>query len=236
MKRALLFARDPGGANVIVPIYEKLKVKYEVVIYAKEFAISRLQAAKLPVKNLQDEWDLKNPEDAVAFLQALKPEVLITGTSLDDFVERYLWKAAERLQIKSFAVLDQWMNLGIRFSACGYGQEEVYHKNREHPYLPYRICAMDVLAKEAMEKEGIPEDKIILTGQPHFDTVRDAYQRAQGIYGQERWNIVFVSEPISQDYDHNGTNMYWGYNERTIFHFLYCCLESLHSSMSRKYG
>lgn len=232
MKKALLFARDPGGANVILPIYEKLKTKYEISLYAKEFAINTLQAYELPVKNLEEEWDLKSLEDAAAFLQAIKPEVLITGTSLDDFTERYLWKAAERLRIKAFAVLDQWVNLGIRFSACGYGQEEEYHRYREHPYLPYRILAMDALAGKLLERDGIPEGKIILTGQPHFDTVREKFNRAESVYDRERWNIVFVSEPISQDYDRNGTDMYWGYNEKTIFQFLYRSLERL----AERYG
>lgn len=234
LKKVLLFARDPGGANVIAPIYEKLEGTYELLLYAKEFAVHSLQAAGLPVKDLQQEWDLKSPKEAMIFLQAIKPEVLITGTSLDDFTERYLWKAAERLQLKAFAILDQWINLGIRFSDCDYKRQEMYHRNRQHPYLPYGICAMDALAKELLQRDGIPKDKIILTGQPHFDTVREKFKHAKAVYGKERWNIVFVSEPISQDYDHDSADMYWGYNEKTIFDLLYRCLEKLSKQHGEK--
>ena len=57
LKKVLLFARDPGGANVIAPIYERLEGTYELLLYAKEFAVHSLQAAGLPVKDLQQEWD-----------------------------------------------------------------------------------------------------------------------------------------------------------------------------------
>ncbi len=226
MKKLLLFARDPGGANVILPVYEKIKDRYEVLAYAKEFAWKRLSEARLPVRNIEEECETLTYADIKDFLKQQKPDMVITGTSLDDFTERYLWKAAEELHIKSFAILDQWMNLGIRFSDCDYSQEENYRRNRRHPYLPYRILAMDELAGELLKADGIHTDKIALTGQPHFDTVRDRFQHAAEIYGRDRWNVVFVSEPIYHDYDGcDETKRYWGYNERTIFDNLYRSLQ-----------
>lgn len=226
MKKLLLFARDPGGANVIAPIYEKIKDKYEVLVYAKDFAWKRFADAKIPAGNIKEECGAQSSADISGFLKRHKPDMLVTGTSLDDFTERYLWRAAAEQQIKSFAILDQWMNLGIRFSDCDYSQEERYRGNPRHPYLPYRILAMDELAGELLKQDGIHADKIILTGQPHFDTVRDRFQRAGQVYGQDRCNVVFVSEPIYHDYDLcDGTKRYWGYNERTIFDSLYRSLE-----------
>ncbi|MEY8238251.1 hypothetical protein AALA36_21585 [Lachnospiraceae bacterium 66-29] len=55
MKTVLLFARDPGGANVILPLYEKMKVKYQVCVYAKDFAVKRFQNAGVPVRDLEEE-------------------------------------------------------------------------------------------------------------------------------------------------------------------------------------
>ncbi len=55
MRKVLLFARDPGGANVILPIYEKMKDKYQVFVYAKDFAVKRFQDAGVPVRDLEEE-------------------------------------------------------------------------------------------------------------------------------------------------------------------------------------
>lgn len=227
MKKVMFFARDPGGANEIRPVYEKMKEKYQTLLYAKEFAFERFQDENLPVKELGT-CGGETYEDILAFLKEMNPDAVITGTSLDDFTERYLWKAAETLHIKAFAILDQWVNLGIRFSGCDYSRAEEYHRRREHPYLPYRILAMDELAKEQLLKDGVSEDKIALTGQPHFDMVRDQFQRARQVYDRMRWNVVFVSEPLHQDYDNNSeAESYWGFNEKSIFGSLYRSLEYL---------
>ena len=228
MKTVLMFARDPGGANVILPVYDKMSEKYHILIYAKEFALKRFRDAGVPVKDLTEECAGGSFPEIAAFLERARPEILITGTSLDDFTERYLWKAAKELGIKSFAILDQWMNLGIRFSNCDYSLEEEYQRNHIHPYLPDRICVMDLLAKEWLHRDGIEESRIEVTGQPHFDTVQSKFNQAQSIYDTDRWNVVYVSEPIIQDYDHyDEKSVYWGYNEKTIFQFLYKSLERI---------
>lgn len=235
MKKIFFFARDPGGANVILPIYEKMNNQFETLIYAKDFALQKLRSASIPAIDIQEECKLTEIQDVCDFLKRINPDAIVTGTSLDDYTERYLWKAAENLRIKSFAILDQWMNLGIRFSEYTYEQEELYEKCHEHRYLPYRVLVMDELAKATLMEEGIDKTRIVITGQPHFDTVRAKYQQVEPIYNGEYWNIIFVSEPISQDYDGNDKNkLYWGYNEETIFGQLYGCLAKIAGSLSKQ--
>lgn len=235
MKIILLFARDPGSANVILPVYQKLKIKYHTLLYAKEFAYKIFRNAGLPAKDICT-CRVETDEDILLFLKEMHPDAVITGTSLDDFTERYLWKAANILHIKSFAILDQWVNLGIRFSNYNYTQENSYWNHKTHPYLPYRILVMDEIAKIQLIKEGIQEEIIVPTGHPHFDTVLNRFKHAKPVYNKEQKNIVFVSEPISQDYDNcDDTNLYWGYNERTIFHVLYHHLETLAESHSLRF-
>lgn len=232
MITVLFFARDPGGANVIIPVYKKMEGKYQRLIYAKEFAYERIKKEGIPVINIKEECGDKE-EDIVYFLKRTNPQILITGTSLNDYTERYLWKAAEELGIKSYAILDQWMNLGIRFSDYNYDEIEKYRKNRVHPFLPSRILVMDELAKESIVQDGIDEKRIAITGQPHFDVICDMYEQAKESYDKKCWNIVFASEPISHDYDSDSTeHLYWGYNERTIFTSLYKCVMKL----GDKYG
>lgn len=234
MKTILFFARDPGGANVIIPVYKKMESMYHCLVYAKEFAYERIRREGIPVINIEEESG-EEKEEILDFLKKISPQIIITGTSLNDFTERYLWKAAEELGIKSFAILDQWMNLGIRFSAYNYDEIEEYRKNRIHSFLPSRILVMDELAKDSMIQEGIDDNRIIVTGQPHFDVICDMYEQAKESYDKNYWNIVFVSEPISHDYDNDREkDFYWGYNEKTIFNELYQCVKELSDKYSIK--
>lgn len=227
MKTILFFARDPGGANAILPVYKKAKTKYHTIAFAKQYAIKRFEDAGILVHDMEKECDTESFEAVKAFLEKKKPDAVVTGTSLDDFTERYLWKASAEVGIVSFAILDQWTNLGIRFSGCDYTQEEEYAKYHLHTYLPTRIFAMDALAKQWLMEDGIVEDRIVVTGQPHFDTVSKRYQKAAACYGHTDWTVVFASEPISKDYDQGGKESYWGFNEKTIFAALYRSLYKL---------
>lgn len=228
MKTILFFARDPGGANVILPVYMKLKEKYHTYIYAKEFALKSFRRENIAAGNIEDECDTQKFEEIGTFLRNVSPDLIITGTSLNDFTERFFWKAAEMQNIKTFAILDQWMNLGIRFSEYSYEQADLYHQKAGHPYLPYKILVMDQLAKNRLLEEGIEEERISVTGQPHFDVVWNKFQNARAGYDRNYWNVVFVSEPISQDYDSgSNTRLYWGYNEKTIFSALYKNLKKI---------
>lgn len=235
MKKIFFFARDPGGANVILPIYEQIRNQFETIIYAKDFALQKLRTAGIPVLDIEDECRTIGAKEICDFLKKVNPDVVVTGTSLDDYTERYLWEASHHLQIKSFAILDQWMNLGIRFSEYTYEQEELYEKCHEHRYLPYRVLVMDELAKTMLMEDGIDKTRIVVTGQPHFETVYDKYRQAESAYDGKCFNVVFVSEPISKDYDGNDKeNLYWGYNEKTIFNQLYVCLTKIADTLSKQ--
>lgn len=235
MKKILFFARDPGGANAILPVYKKVRNQFETHIFAKDFALKKIAAeGNIPAADITKEYAKGSYREIYDFLKKLNPDLIITGTSLDDFTERYLWKASEEMRIKSFAILDQWMNPGIRFSEYTYEQEEIYEKHRRHCYMPYRICVMDELAKTMLIKEGIDETRIAVTGQPHFDTIFQTYKKAEASYPGDCINIVFASEPILQDYDRNNfENSYWGYNEKSIFFHLYSCLKTIAMDASK---
>ena len=141
---------------------------------------------------------------------------MITGTSVDDYTERFLWKACEILGIPSIAVIDQWTNLGIRFSRFDYLHENDYTRESSHDYLPTRICVMDDLAKDIITGEGVPVDLVMVTGQPHFDMVRKRFEEAS-TKDETATVITFVSEPIFRDYDDYGSVDYWGFNEFSTF-------------------
>lgn len=235
VKKVLLFARDPGGANTLVPLYEKLRQQYELMVYGKDVAVGWFKKEGIFCKDIRDECKKIDLDSIQLFLKSKNPYFIITGTSLDDYTERYLWKSAEALGLKSFAILDQWTNVGIRFSKYGYKDCEKYERAREHPYMPHRILVMDRLAKEILQEEGIAEDRIWITGQPHFERIYKQYESGRKILDESEYNVLFVSEPITQDYEGGcDTCSHCGYNEKSIFSSLHECLNEIAESYHRR--
>lgn len=231
IKKVLLFSRDPGGANTITPLVRPLKEKgYEIRLFGKDIANEKYSNAGLSSLNIGDFVKTIDSKSIEEFLINEKPDFIITGTSSDDFTEKYIWKAAEKLNIASFAILDQWINYGIRFSKYKISEHKEYSIDKNHLFLPTKILVMDDFAKKEAIKNGLEPSRILVTGQPYFETIskrRRKISQETIEKTREKFNvnksdfiITFASEPISKDYAQN----YWGYNEQTIFEAL---LESL---------
>jgi hypothetical protein len=234
VKKALLFSRDPGGANTIIPLIGPLLERgYAVSLYGKDVALRKYEAAGLDCVDIMSVIDRLKPDSVAGFLKLVSPDVVITGTSADDFTEKYLWQAAEKLGIPSLAILDQWTNYGIRFSPYVVADIRKYEQSRAHPYLPTRIVAMDDHARAEMVAEGLPRERIVICGQPYFETLFAAsgdsdaslsFCEAHAIT-RDDYVVVFASEPIRLTYSTSGEH--WGYTESSIFSSLVHVLEAV---------
>lgn len=228
MKKIMLLARDPGGANTILALVPALQNQgYELLLCGKDAALHRYRHFGLEGKDVGLERPVIDCEHWLEFLELEQPDLIITGTSGDDFSERYLWQAARRKGIGSLAILDQWINYGLRFSSYGLDRKDEYEKNHLHPYLPDFILVMDEEARLAMIRDGIEAERIIVSGQPYFDLLlqqqkhdnrRLIRETRQGLQiAPNDYVIAFVSESISQDYRVSpGESPYWGYDEISI--------------------
>lgn len=189
MPKILFFAHDPGGANAISPLIDNFLDPYEVFVFAKGPALEKLKDSK---------------EYCEGLLKDISPDLIITGTSANDFTEKHLWTEAKKLGIKSIAILDHWVNYGIRFSKYGLKDIDKFDKTCE--YLPDYIVVMDDFAKIEMAKDGVPADIILPLGNPHFDKIFDNFTNIQEIRTQlareDEILIVFGSEPYIEDYGH----------------------------------
>lgn len=228
-KKVMLFSRDPGGANTVAPLYTKLIDKgYDVKLFGKDAALKKYIQYGLSGINITDKVKVSSVEEIEKFLIEESPDFLITGTSADDYTEKYLWKACEKIGIKNFAILDQWVNYGVRFSKFSIDELNEYEKSKEHEYLPYKILVMDEYAKEQMILTGIEDIKLLVSGQPYFDYLIDIQENFnekniidfKNNMGTDGGDVVitFASEPISMTYKETDiSEHYWGYTERTIF-------------------
>lgn len=232
--KILLFSRDPGGANTLIPLVELLiKRGYKIKLFGKDFALKRYELFGLTGTDILSEIKTINFENVFDFVCKESPDFILTGTSADDFTEKFLWKSAERLNIPSFAILDNWMNYGIRFSEYILAELDQYQINRVHKFLPAKICVMDNMAKHAMLCDGIDPSKILVTGQPYFDLLFKRQKKFMNNDGEilrrslmkgSDFLITYVSEPISLAYKNNYG---LGYTEKTIFMKLFNALAEI---------
>lgn len=244
--KVLLFARDPGGANAVAPLAPILAERgHAVVLYGKDAALKQYLACGQAGQDLAQAAPEMTVDSYAGFLQQLAPDFLITATGSDDFAEKLLWQAAERLAIPSFAILDHWFNYGIRFSAYKLVEQEQYEQDRRHPFLPSRILVMDDEVRAAMIQEGFAAERILVSGQPHFDSLRQQaerfvaadirqYRARLGI-AEADFLLCFISENITEpDKGDDLSQYYWGYTERSVFSELMEALQAATATSGRR--
>ena len=244
--KVLLFARDPGGANAVVPLAPILAERgHEVLLYGKDAALKQYLAYGQAGLDLAVAAPEMSIDSYAGFLQQLAPDFLITATGSDDFAEKLLWQAAERLAIPSFAILDHWFNYGIRFSPYKLVEQELYEQDKRHPFLPSRILVMDDEVRAAMIQEGFAPTRILVSGQPHFDSLRQQAERfaAEEIsqyrvqlgIAEADFLLCFISENITEpDKGDDLSQYYWGYTERSVFSELMEALQAATAVSGRK--
>ena len=244
--KVLLFARDPGGANAVAPLAPLLVARgHQALLYGKDAALKQYRV----YGQAGLDWAAEAPEMSVdcyqEFLRRLAPDFMVTATGSDDFAEKLLWQAAERLRIPSFAILDHWFNYGIRFSPYKLVEQELYEQDKQHPFLPSRILVMDDEVRAAMIQEGFAPERILVSGQPHFDSLRQQAERftAEEIsqyrdqlgITEADFLLCFISENITEpDKGDDLSQYYWGYTERSVFSELMDAVQAAAAASGRK--
>lgn len=166
--KVLVSAQDPGGANSVVPVAEALARAGDTVTARVEGAARKIFTARgIPLGECDD------------------PAVVLLGTSGGESIEK---RVTEEMHGKAplIAVLDFWSNYWQRFSSSGV---------KDFAYLPDMVCVIDDIAKEEMIAEGFPPERLVVTGNPHFDHFADGVTRE----GEDPTRILFVSQPIRAD-------------------------------------
>jgi CDP-Glycerol:Poly(glycerophosphate) glycerophosphotransferase len=241
-RRILVFSRDPGGTNAIMPLIEPLRaLGNEVSVFGKDAAPSIYRKQKIDCSDICDSIPSGTQEETDEFVRRTRPHLIVTGTSSEDFTERHLWKAAERADITSFAVLDQWTNYRLRLIAEGCDPMNA----ASELIVPSFFFIMDEFARREMSVLGIDREKLVVSGQPFFDYIRKTADRftTQEIEKLRRelteskdgHVLVFASQPIASIHRKNGmAEDYWGYTEETVLNSVVRCLSKLTEEMATK--
>jgi len=178
-KHMLFTANDPGGANAIVPVVEKLLSNGEMCTgFLTGPAKAIFERAHI---SFVDGEQLKEGE-LQSLVNDFKPDCILAGTSAGNSIDKNIRSIFPG--IPSVYVLDFWSNYAIRFSREG---DDLAH-------LPTIVCVMDELAKKEMMGDGIPEDRIRITGNPYMErfTIGISTDR------ENESEILFISQPIRE--------------------------------------
>ena len=176
MKKKVLVAIPwhAGGINAILPIISALidKSDIELITIADRRAKDYLKGKDvgyIPIDFYDEEYF--SLMAMVKLLREKSPDLVITSTGgpqkegYRDLINQKVVLAARELRIGSLVVLDAWTEYIEKFS-------DIF-TNELFKFLPDKIAVMDSFAKEEMIKKGFPKSKLIVTGNPFFEDLRE---------------------------------------------------------------
>jgi predicted glycosyltransferase len=212
----LACAHQIGGANAIGPVIIDLKAESynNVKVIGYNFSANGFNKQDIdyhdPFKNTNENRVQLN-KLAQKIIRNHKPDLLLCGTSDGYNLEKALLVYCKKLKIPTVAVLDNWTNLDLRFSDA----------ENDLNFLPDKLAVMDDYTRIELEKLGISEDVIEITGQPYLDKIIDFKNNTKKSELRNKLNInpeqiliTFVSEPHSHDYGTDGSfPLYKGFTE-----------------------
>lgn len=177
-KKVLVAAQHTGSANSLVPVIRRLaeEDKVEIAVFCPENSKRIFETAAIPFRALRDVSSVAMER----LLNEEKPNLILTGTSCQDQINRYVIEqslilAAAELSIPSLGVVDFWGNVGLRYNDIFTGEKL--------KFLPDTIAVLDGISCQEHLEEGIGGKKLVITGNPHFDNLA---QRAKNFTDAEK--------------------------------------------------
>lgn len=185
-KKVLATSWHPGGMNAIAPVIQELtkEEKADIVAIAHQFSEKVLKERNIQYRTISD-YNLNDVSISSMnrLLETESPNLILTGTSTQDdknkdVIEQTITLAARQINIASLAVLDFWGSYSERFN-------DIY-SNEKFRFLPAKIAIMDEFAKRDMLEEGFSEEILVITGNPHFDSLES---KARNFTEEEKQKI-----------------------------------------------
>lgn len=188
--KVLFLAHDPGGYDAILPIYRNMTNKKKETPYQVEM----MPAGELGGLgySMSDNDILNKISNCFSSGNNM---ILVTGTSWHSDIEIRAIRTCKEKHIKTVSVLDYWINYKERFQD---GNAYVY---------PDYYLVMDEMAKREAVEAGVPEDIIVIVGNPGLD--RYVNMRTPRV---KTGKLLFLSQPLSALYGNS-----WGYTEYSAF-------------------
>jgi len=222
--RILAGTLPPGGATCLFPVVKELRRRPDVELQVIGYSHSAEIFREHDVEFIDLDKDSDDPVTEATVQEVASryaPDLVMTGVfgPIEGGLDYWLIRAAQDQRIQSFGILDAWMNYAMRFADPVSGDPVAY--------LPDRLAVMDDQTVEELAAEGIPGDRVCVTGHPFLPLVRQrARDRAARLRHRKDLGarpgdrvIVFFSEPLRWG-EQEGLNEPLGYDEFDAFRLL----------------
>ena len=197
LKGKVLFVfSDPGGAKPCLSLIEENNLFSAIVLSDRNYSF--YNDFKTKVKILDKEFE--------QLIEFFNPDLIFTGTSYTSEIEKHFIKIAKRRNIPCYSFIDHWTNISKRF-------EDVNGIRT----FPDKVWVIDNRAKQLAIGEGIDEIKIVISGNPYHNWLknwrpkisREDFFKQLGL--QDQKILIYAPDPLSNV---NGIEKY-GFDELT---------------------
>jgi len=167
----------------------------------------------------------ENKKDLEDFLIDKKISKVLFSVNVHDTRPLIIARIAQKLDIKTFHLLDYWHDYKARMERDG-----------KKIFLPTIYFVPDDFAFKKAVEEGIPSEIIKVSGQPALENINSKYNDASlqedpfiDLKSKNRKIILFVSEPVTQDQggSYKENSNYRGYTEFSVLKILINALNIL---------
>ena len=185
----LCLADDPGGFDVVKPVYDALCQDNNYHVKLLLVGASKKKETRFAYADNDVLIEIKKYIDSESL------ELLVTGTSWGRTIELQAIVLCKEHNIKTISILDYWSNYSRRFF---YLDKYIY---------PDYLFVPDKYALKGCVQDGIPREIIQVTGHPGLDS----FVKRKVRFSTEK-KALFLSQPLSALY-----GMKLGFNETTVF-------------------
>lgn len=211
-KKTILFcATDPGGARNLAPVADHLKDSFHIRVLCSAQTLGIF----LGIGVAADIIAVTDVETACAVIKDIVPATLVVGTSSADRPEAMLTQAAAATGLSSIAILDEWYYYAARFASS----------DGTFTHLPDIICCQDELARTEAVADGLPLERLQITGSPALAETFACLQ-ARNDENSTRTKsqiptVIFISEQIAKAFgqapgESGFVSSFIGYTEKSV--------------------
>lgn len=167
--RILAGTVPPGGASCLFPVVQELRrrpnVEVQLVGHSHAADVFREHGVEFVDPTQGSAGRVTDPA-VRKLVSRFEPDLIVTGVfgPAHGGLDHYLLRAAQDQRIPSLGILDAWMNYAKRFA------DPV--SAAPLAYLPDRLAVMDEQTVAELVAEGIPRERLCVTGHPFLSVVR----------------------------------------------------------------
>lgn len=184
-KNVLLAFSDPAGAKAVLSFASVNRNSFKSVVAVSD----RIYEFYSDFDFVVETYGNKTNEE---WLSDSHVDLIITGTSFPLNLEVSLISEATKRNISSFSFIDHWVNFRKRFQIA------------DALVLPSWICVIDQRAFQLAKEEGLPSERILVTGNPYYEFLaswktqinRTDFLTKLGLPSDALY-VLYAPEPIS---------------------------------------